>query len=310
MTRAKRKSSERRWSGWATVQTLIAASWKGLGSSPASPTWRTSCFGPPAKPTYQASSSSRATRSHGVRSGTSTRGTAARWINNSAASSGACRSATADISGPSSRRSIYPGCLGLYDSSWITLSPDELERFYSSARKPFEVLAMRVVVARGIPLDCLDERLPAQLRPAIGGEELLVRYRLERRQQPRERLVERPPRELRWIVQVVAVGPLVDRVGGVRGIASVICLAARSEAFDHEHAVVVPPSHVGEQILAGPVVHRRLEQPLVGEVLDRVSHALVCLPHCAHQLRLVQRARMVSLLALNLLLRFGRGPGL
>ena len=38
---AKRKSSERRWSGRATVQTLIAASWKGSGSSPASPTWRT-----------------------------------------------------------------------------------------------------------------------------------------------------------------------------------------------------------------------------------------------------------------------------
>ena len=41
-TRAKRESSERRWSGRATVQTLIAANWKGLGSSLASPTWRTS----------------------------------------------------------------------------------------------------------------------------------------------------------------------------------------------------------------------------------------------------------------------------
>src|ERR1700682_943450 len=112
-------------------------------------------------------------RSHGGRSGTSTRGTAARWISNSAASSGACRSATADISGPSSRRSIHRGCLGLYDCSWITLSPDELEcrncrtepmasDFYSSARKPFELLAMRVVVARGIPQDRLDERLHSQ----------------------------------------------------------------------------------------------------------------------------------------------------
>src|SRR5579859_3101117 len=58
-----------------------------------------------------------------VRSGTSTRGTAARWINNSDASSEACRSATADI------RAIVetidlPGCLGLCYCSWITLSPD------------------------------------------------------------------------------------------------------------------------------------------------------------------------------------------
>ena len=142
------------------------------------------------------------------------------WISNSAASSGACRSATADISGPSSRRSISPGRLGLYDCSSITLSPDELERrnaeasrltagfasafplrqtlarrlpsrpmvgaLYSSARKPFEMLAMRVVVARGIPQDRLDERLSAQPRPAVGGEKLLVRDRRERRQQPRE----------------------------------------------------------------------------------------------------------------------------
>jgi len=42
--------------------------------------------------------------------------------------------------------------------------------FYGSVRKPFEVLAMRVVVARGIPQDRLDERLPAKPRPAIVGD--------------------------------------------------------------------------------------------------------------------------------------------
>ena len=39
-----------------------------------------------------------------------------------------------------------------------------------SARKALEVLAMRIVVAPGIPQDRLDERLPAQPRPAIVGE--------------------------------------------------------------------------------------------------------------------------------------------
>src|SRR5256714_1362915 len=69
-----------------------------------------------------------------------------------------------------------------------------------SARKRIEVVAMRVVVARGIPQDHLGERLPTQPRPAIVGEQLLFRERLERRQQPSERLGERPPRGLRWIV--------------------------------------------------------------------------------------------------------------
>jgi len=42
MTRAKSKSFGRRWSARATVQTSTAAGWKALGSSRASPTWRTS----------------------------------------------------------------------------------------------------------------------------------------------------------------------------------------------------------------------------------------------------------------------------
>jgi hypothetical protein len=87
-----------------------------------------------------------------------------------------------------------------------------------------------------------------------------------------------------------AVSPLVERVGGVRGIGLVIRFAARSEGIDHEHGVVVPPSHVGEQVLAGPVIHRRLEQLLIGDVLDRFGHALVRLTHGADQVRLVHRA--------------------
>src|SRR5262249_57694685 len=41
--------------GRATVQTLIAASWRGLDSLPASPTWRTSGSGPPCVETAEAS---------------------------------------------------------------------------------------------------------------------------------------------------------------------------------------------------------------------------------------------------------------
>src|SRR5215813_6504217 len=41
--------------GRATVQTLIAASWRGVDSLPASPTWRTSGSGPPCVETAEAS---------------------------------------------------------------------------------------------------------------------------------------------------------------------------------------------------------------------------------------------------------------
>jgi len=102
---------------------------------------------------------------------------------------------------------------------------------------------------------------------------------------------------------VLAVRPLVERVGGVHGIGPVVRLAARSEALDHEHGVVVPPSDVGEQVLAGPAVHHWLEQPFVGNVLDRSSHALVRVPDRSDQLRLVHRARMVSPLRLARALR-------
>ena len=85
-----------------------------------------------------------------------------------------------------SLRLSIPIAVVLMFSVRIWSSSGTAQSFGRSARKRLEVVAMRVVVARGIPQDHLGERLPTQPRPAFIGEQLLVRKRLERLQQPGE----------------------------------------------------------------------------------------------------------------------------
>jgi len=149
---------------------------------------------------------------------------------------------------------------------------------------------------------------PHPATATVGGEQVGLRHGPERCEEPVERTLERIPRHVGWIVEVLSMDALVERGRGVGRVRAVVRLASRTKALDDEHRVVVPPGQVRQQVLAGPAVHGRVTQAVVADTAHELRQLALGGRDRVKQLVLVHVPRVVWPVPRSAVVPAGRSP--